>query len=328
LAQAVSTRTPELVAPAICPAFQAMGTCQSVPTNQPELLNKHPHPHFQWYDVPCAEKFGWIPDIPDHRDLHVTFEKKEAPSQIKKKSEGSKEIVDLRPQNGGFPIFNQGHLGSCTANALAAAFHFALHKQMVENNADFADFTPSRLFIYYNERYVEGSVDRDAGAMIRDGIKVMEKLGVCPEKLWKYDDQDGFFKKQPDKSCYDLAQKCKVMGYAKVAQELDQLKACIKHGYPFVFGFTVLTSFSGDVAKTGNMVMPQPGDKVRGGHAVTAVGYDDFKQCFIVRNSWGENWGDKGYFYMPYAYITDPQLAQDIWAINWVEGFKNTKTKK
>lgn len=61
------------------------------------------------------------------------------------------------------------------------------------------------------------------------------------------------------------------------------MKACIKHGYPFVFGFTVLTSFSGDVAKTGNMVMPQPGDKVRGGHAVTAVGYDDFKQCFIVR---------------------------------------------
>lgn len=234
----------------------------------------------------------------------------------------------MRPQNGGFPIFNQGHLGSCTANALAAAFHFALHKQMVENNADFADFTPSRLFIYYNERYVEGSVDRDAGAMIRDGIKVMEKLGVCPEKQWKYDDQHDFFKKQPDKSCYDLAQKCKVMGYAKVAQELDQLKACIKHGYPFVFGFTVLTSFSGDVAKTGNMVMPQPGDKVRGGHAVTAVGYDDFKQCFIVRNSWGESWGDKGYFYMPYAYITDPQLAQDIWAINWVEGFKNTKTKK
>eukprot|EP00438_Fugacium_kawagutii_P021149 Skav201938 [mRNA] locus=scaffold2764:10541:14418:- [translate_table: standard] len=155
-------------------------------------------------------------------------------------------------------------------------------------------------------RYVEGSVDRDAGAMIRDGIKVMEKLGVCPEKLWKYDDQNDFFKKQPDKGCYDLAGKCKVMGYAKVAQELDQLKACIKHGYPFVFGFTVLTSFSGDVARTGQMVMPQPGDRPRGGHAVTAVGYDDFKQCFIVR----------------------PRRARpDIWAINFVEGFKNAKKK-
>eukprot|EP00438_Fugacium_kawagutii_P034577 Skav211773 [mRNA] locus=scaffold6791:2856:6586:- [translate_table: standard] len=227
-----------------------------------------------------------------------------------------------------------GHLGSCTANALAAAFHFTLHKQnvpvfhcaKVENHADFVDFTPSRLFIYYNERYVEGSVDRDAGAMIRDGIKVMEKLGVCPEKVWKYDDQNDFFKKQPDKNCCSVISIGSTACLQMVSQEaVSRLKACIKHGYPFVFGFTVLTSFSGDVAKTGQMVMPQPGDRPRGGHAVTAVGYDDFKQCFIVRprrvaarpvpscgwNSWGENWGDKGYFYMPYAYITDPRLAQD-----------------
>lgn len=73
-----------------------------------------------------------------------------------------------------------------TANALAAAYHFTLHKQNVENHAGFKDFTPSRLFIYYNERYMEGSVDRDAGAMLRDGIKCMEKLGVCPEVTWKY----------------------------------------------------------------------------------------------------------------------------------------------
>ena len=73
------------------------------------------------------------------------------------------------------------------------------------------------------------------------------------------------------------------------------------------------------------MVMPQANDQQLGGHAVTAVGYDDFKECFIVRNSWGEGWGDKGYFYMPYQYISHPMLAQDFWAINWVEGFKNTK---
>ena len=75
------------------------------------------------------------------------------------------------------------------------------------------------------------------------------------------------------------------------------------------------------------MLMPQPGDKVRGGHAVTAVGYDDFQEVFIVRNSWGEGWGDKGYFYMPYAYITNPDLASDFWAINMVESFKNAKAK-
>ena len=140
---------------------------------------------------------------------------------------------------------------------------------------------------------------------------------------------EDFFKKQPDKNCYDLAQKVRVKGYAHVAQDLEQMKLCIKHGYPFVFGFTVLTSFSKpEVAKTGKMVMPQPGDKVRGGHAVTAVGYDDMQECFIVRNSWGEGWGDKGYFYMPYEYICHPRLAQDFWAINWVEGFKGAGPKK
>jgi len=274
------------------------------------------------------QKFGWKPDMPDHRDLHVTFDKVEAPSSIKKKAEGTKETVDLRPQNGGFPIFNQGHLGSCTANALAAAFHFTLHKMTVENDKDFADFTPSRLFIYYNERLVEGSVSQDAGAMIRDGIKVMSKVGVCPESVWKYDDGPAFFKQQPDKQAYEVAHKCRVMGYARVAQDLSQFKACLKNGYPFVFGFAVLSSFqTAEVARTGKMVMPQPTDQQLGGHAVCAVGYDDFMQCFIVRNSWGEGWGDKGYFYMPYEYMCHPALASDFWAINWVEGFKNAAAK-
>ncbi|CAE6909288.1 unnamed protein product [Symbiodinium natans] len=272
-------------------------------------------------------KFGWRPDMPDHRDLHVAFDKVDAPSHIKKKTEGAKELIDLRPMNGGFPIFDQGHLGSCTANALAAAFHFTLHKMTVENHKDFADFTPSRLFIYYNERLVEGSVNQDAGAMLRDGIKVMAKVGVCPESVWKYDDKHDFFKQQPDDKSYELAQKCKVIGYARVAQDLSQFKMCIKSGYPFVFGFAVLSSFqTAEVARTGKMVMPQATDQQLGGHAVCAVGYDDFQQCFIVRNSWGEGWGDKGYFYMPYEYICHPSLAHDFWAINWVDGFKNAST--
>ena len=158
-----------------------------------------------------------------------------------------------------------------------------------ELRQDFADFTPSRLFIYYNERLMEGSVGQDAGAMIRDGIKTMSKVGVCPESVWKYDDGPNFFKQQPDSKAYEIAQKCRVMGYARVAQDLSQMKMCIKHGYPFVFGFTVLSSFQTmEVARTGKMVMPQANDRMMGGHAVCAVGYDDFQQCFIVRNSWGE----------------------------------------
>ncbi|OLQ08587.1 putative peptidase C1-like protein [Symbiodinium microadriaticum] len=271
--------------------------------------------------------------------ITVTFSSPSRRWRIKRKAEGQKEMVDLRPMNGGFPIFDQGHLGSCTANALAAAFHFTLHKMEVENNKvpavdlqfafkDFADFTPSRLFIYYNERLVEGSVNQDAGAMIRDGIKTMSKVGVCPESVWKYDDGPTFFKQEPNQQAYDIAQKCRVMGYARVAQDLSQMKMCIKSGYPFVFGFAVLSSFqTAEVARTGKMVMPQATDQQLGGHAVCAVGYDDFQQCFIVRNSWGEGWGDKGYFYMPYEYICHPSLASDFWAINWVEGFKKASAK-
>ena len=308
-----------------------MGNCSStgVSSDATELqvAASARHPSLSGLPMRTNMKFGWRPDMPDHRDLRVTFDKVDAPSHITKKAEGDKEIIDLRPMNGGFPIFDQGHLGSCTANALAAAFHFTLHKMTVENHKDFADFTPSRLFIYYNERLVEGSVNRDAGAMIRDGIKTMSKVGVCPESIWKYDDQHDFFKQQPSDKAYELAQKCRVMGYARVAQDLSQFKACLKNGYPFVFGFAVLSSFqTAEVARTGKMVMPQPTDQQLGGHAVTAVGYDDFQQCFIVRNSWGEGWGDKGYFYMPYEYMCHPALASDFWAINWVEGFKNTSS--
>ena len=129
-------------------------------------------------------------------------------------------------------------MGSCTANALAAAFHFSLHKMDVEQHSGFKDFTPSRLFIYYNERAVEGSINQDAGAMLRDGVKVMAKMGVCPESMWKYDDTQDFFKKQPDKSCYDLAQKCKVKTYAHVQQDLEQMKLCIKNlGFASTQGF-------------------------------------------------------------------------------------------
>lgn len=108
---------------------------------------------------------------------------------------GEKEIVDLRPDED-FPVFNQGNLGSCTANALAAAFHFTVHKMTVEDHADFRDFTPSRLFIYYNERYVEGFVRWDIGGMLRDGIKTMARVGVCPEKVWTYENIGEKFKQE------------------------------------------------------------------------------------------------------------------------------------
>jgi C1A family cysteine protease len=231
---------------------------------------------------------GWLPDLPDSRDLMYS-----APMLTTRSIPTS---VDLRKKCP--PVYDQGHLGSCTANALSAAFQFDLKKQKKP------DFMPSRLFIYYNERVLIHTENSDSGAYIRDGIKSMDKQGVCMEKSWPYD-IDKFTEKPPAK-CYKDALKNQIQSYHRLTNVLNQLQACLAEGYPFVFGFTVFQSFmTAEVARTGKMPMPKPSEKVLGGHAVMAVGYDDIKRAFIVRNSWGKAWGDAGYFYMPYAYITD-----------------------
>jgi C1A family cysteine protease len=210
------------------------------------------------------------------------------------------------------PVYDQGRLGSCTANALAAAVEF---DQMKESLA--AVFVPARLFIYYNERVTEGTVDCDSGAQIRDGIKSVAKQGVCPETMWPYDIAK--FKTKPSKTCYAEAFRHRVILYQRLVPTLNQLRGCLASGYPFVFGFTVYESFeSRKVARTGHAPMPAPDERVLGGHAVMAVGYNDARQWFILRNSWGPNWGMKGCFTLPYAYAIHPDLAADFWTIRLV----------
>jgi C1A family cysteine protease len=174
---------------------------------------------------------------------------------------------------------------------------------------------PSRLFIYYNERVMEGTVNSDPGAQIRDGVKSVSDLGVCPETEWPYDINK--FANAPSKQCFTDAKKCQAVGYQRLdSTNLNQLKGCIASGFPFVFGFTVYDAFeSDDVAKSGILNMPAPKEKVQGGHAVLAVGYDDAAQRFTVRNSWGKDWGMKGYFTIPYSYLTTTDLADDFWTI-------------
>ena len=99
------------------------------------------------------------------------------------------------------------------------------------------------------------------------------------------------------------------------------MRKCLAEGFPFVFGFTVYDGFeSASVAKSGKLNLPKPGEKVLGGHAVCAVGYDDKAKRVIVRNSWGTDWGMKGFFTMPYDYVSNSSLADDFWTLR---GFKS-----
>jgi C1A family cysteine protease len=231
---------------------------------------------------------GWLPDTPDQRD-HVF---------------AAPWLGDLPPQ---------GDLGSCTANAIAGAVEFDQMKQGL------AEATPSRLFIYYGERVIEGTVAQDSGAMIRDGMKVMVKSGAPPEPLWPYD--VARFAEQPPQAAYVEALNHQVLAYARVNQDARSLKAMLASGFPVVFGFTVYESMmTPAVQASGNV--PMPGwvfDAVLGGHAVLLVGYDDSTQLFRFRNSWGTGWGQAGYGTLPYAYVTNDNLADDFWTVRLIE---------
>jgi C1A family cysteine protease len=241
--------------------------------------------------------YGWIPDLPDHRDL--LFAALPKPRLKLPKS------VDLRGTCS--PVEDQGQLGSCTANALAGALEFLERKDAVS----FQDL--SRLFIYYNERSVEGTVGTDSGAMIRDGIKTLAQLGVCPESQWPY--AIARFAAKPTPACYSAAAKHQITTYSRI-ETLDDMRTCLAAGFPFVFGFTVYGSFESQaVANSGIVPLPKPGESTLGGHAVMACGYDDGKKRFLARNSWGPDWGLSGYFWMPYAYLTNRQLSDDLWTI-------------
>ncbi len=246
---------------------------------------------------PAPRGFGWVPDLPDQRDILYSAVQP-IPARLPARA-------DLRP--GCSPVEDQGPLGSCTGNAIAGAVEFLERK----NGVRFVNV--SRLFIYYNERVLEHTTRSDSGAMIRDGIKTVVKQGVCSERKWPY--VIAKFTVKPPVECYREALDHQVTSYQRILT-VDEMRACLARGFPFVFGFTVYESFqSQQVAQTGVVSLPQPGERVVGGHAVLAVGYDDPHRRFIVRNSWGARWGMRGYFTLPYDYLANRDLADDIWTI-------------
>lgn len=223
--------------------------------------------------------------------------------------------VDLR--NNCPAIYDQGNLGSCTANAAAGLAQYMMIKQKLPS------WMPSRLALYYWNRLQEGTVSWDSGASLYDAMNTMVVYGVPHETLWPYNVRK--FTTKPPKNVWSDAYWHSIQKGLSVRQNLNTIKATLAAGNPIIFGFTVYESFeSNTVTTTGIMPMPSEGEETLGGHAVMAVGYDDETQMIIVRNSWGTSWGQNGYFMMPFDFITNPNYCDDFWtATTWVR-FKKT----
>lgn len=253
-------------------------------------------------------RYGWLPDKKDLRDVRYAASQRRNLFDLP-------EILDLRSVYMP-PVFDQGQLGSCTANAIAGAYAYVHANSAQIESPNWAGILLSRLFIYFNERSMEGTIASDAGAFIRDGIKTMNLYGACLENIWPYEPYT--FTNKPSDDAYTEAKNHLAVAYQSVRPTSQDVITALADGYPVVFGFTVYESFeSPEVAATGEMPFPKPAESALGGHAVLAVGFDQAKQHLIVRNSWGSGWGQNGYFTMPFSCI-EP-LCSDFWILTSVK---------
>jgi C1A family cysteine protease len=216
--------------------------------------------------------------------------------------------VDLRPHM--TPVENQGQSNSCTANAIAGAYEYLANRLMGQSG------DVSRLFIYYNARELDGDTSQDEGTYLRSCVRVLRKYGACLENTWSFDLER--ILDQPHKRAYKEAAKFRIKEADRVEVDQQAMRSCLAEGYPFVFGLQLFSSFQ-QAGSNGLVPMPDPDNEGHdGGHAMLCVGYSDDDQVFIVRNSWGEEWGDRGYCYIPYDYMTKPDYNSDCWAVRQV----------
>lgn len=231
-------------------------------------------------------------DRPDRRDLYYPFVRDENPS----------DVVDLRQWCS--PVEDQLHLGSCVGQAVVGAFELTVNKLYPDKFIDL-----SRLFVYYNARALEGITEEDVGAYTRDGIKAVNKWGVCSEIIWPYLIER--FAYSPSIKSYEDAKNRIIKKYYRVNNINDMVDA-LNSAYPIVISMNVYNSFY-DLENPGRYVlaMPARSDEIIGGHAVTLVGYDLPKKLLLARNSFGSNWGLDGYFWIPFEYAL--RDVMDCW---------------
>jgi C1A family cysteine protease len=256
--------------------------------------------------------YGWKPDRPDHRDLMFNdFLPQEA---LPRK-------VDL---SGSLPsVWDQGELGSCTAQSVGAALSNALisARRLTLEQANKSSGVPSRLFIYFNERMYQGTIGIDSGATIRDGIRSLVRYGACFENVWPYNISQ--FWRRPGVVAYKQAVQQVIRVYRRIGvTDGFGKKSALASGLPISFGMAVYESFeSEEVGKTGLVPIPDRGESALGGHAQLIVGYDDdmvingLMGAYMVRNSWGGDWGLDGHCFIPYAYLDNGDLADDFWVV-------------
>ena len=221
--------------------------------------------------------------------------------------------VDLRPQM--TAVENQGQTNSCAANATAGAYEYLVKRHFGEDAYDV-----SRMFIYYNARKLEGDDVEDQGTALQDVIAGLQQNGACSEETWPFEEER--VNEEPHGEAYDEASQFVVEEAEIVPVDLDAWKTALAAGNPIIFGCQLYDSFDRQ-KRPGLVPMPTKQESSRdshGAHAMLCVGYSDPDEMFIVRNSWGPEWGDKGYCYIPYRYLMDERHnLGDTWILKRIE---------
>ncbi len=245
---------------------------------------------------------GWLRDPPDRRDYRLQFrDDTPLPRQ-----------VDLRPHCS--PVEDQRQIGSCVANAVVGAAEYL--EAVATGNPRPPDL--SRLFVYFNARYMQGTPDRDTGTYVRAAMASLAFYGVCLERIWPYDPSR--FAEQPPREAYADAQRRQGLEYARLAPGAD-IKRALAAGFPVAFG-TAIPLACYEVAAQNGGYLPMPDEVAQErivGHSMLLVGYDLDQGHYILRNSWGEGWGDHGYGYAPLALIDRYPQSTDFWILRRME---------